>query len=98
MSKYQYVYLASVSDGNTVRLKVGHTWNLSLRMKQLGRLRRAPMTLIAFVPCKDTYSAFSLESRLHRDIRTSASTGEWHLWDETIVQKFSSLEGVQVCL
>lgn len=94
----QYVYLMVAGSDGRKKLKIGHTWNIRLRMTQHARAQKKRMTLMAYLAQEDTFKARETEQRLHNEFRPRGSISEWHPFNPEIIRRFQQQRGCVVCL
>ena len=88
-----FVYIAT--DG--YRLKIGRTWHLRLRMVQLSRSAGAPMSLYAYIPHPDKWSAMKQEVEFH-NAASGKWRGDWHPIDVETINRFLTSARAVICL
>lgn len=96
-SQTHYVYLAEAEIAGERKLKIGHTWNVPLRVARLKNQKGVEVRLLAMIPFAEESRAIQTETFLHRRYRKDRSRSEWHAWSDQIISEFSSHPGVQSC-
>lgn len=95
MRERRYLYL--MISGDRTFFKVGFTWNLKLRRRQLSWLAQSEMELKAYRICEDKYQANHLETKFHRSASGGKKRSEWHAYDANLIADFLKQEGVIKC-
>ncbi len=78
-------------------MKVGITWNLRLRARQLERGSGRRLSLAAYRIFDDEWSALSEESKFHKWAGGGKKRGEWYRTKAELVLRFMSQDGVVLC-
>jgi hypothetical protein len=91
----KFLYLLVTEDRKL--MKVGFTWNIRLRMRQLKRERRRRLRLVAFITMSDKWEAFAAETAWHRHVTGGVKRREWHKFEGSHISRFLQQDGVVIC-
>lgn len=87
-----FVYLGVTDD----RMKIGFTWNTSVRERQLSRLYHG-FRLLGYHELENEAKARRVEKHWHSICRAADSNGEWHPLSDLIIADFISKAGGNQC-
>jgi predicted GIY-YIG superfamily endonuclease len=100
MGKQEATYVYLLGSLESHEIKIGHTWNIRVRMSRHKQERGHPLTLLGFVEMPNRDAAFALEQLLLEKPRAGYGNprSEWFPFNPSTVADFLTQPGVTVCL